>query len=109
MALKRLGHKAREPVMFDSELVERLADTGAGMEDEFNDRLRAMDDCVAELKLSGVSREVFSMRYGDGLPPREIGKAMGIEAGTVRVMLNRIREAIRTCVEKKLKREYPIS
>lgn len=63
------------------------------------DRLRFVDDCIAAL--APQARRIVALRYQNSLKPRQVAKAIGWTAASVRVALSRARTAIRECVERK--------
>ena len=58
-----------------------------------------LEECVGSL--DGRTKRLCEMRYGDDLKPAAIGPALGMSANNVAKALQRIREALRDCVEKK--------
>jgi RNA polymerase sigma-70 factor (ECF subfamily) len=63
-------------------------------------RMRLVDECVAAL--APQARRIVMLRYRNAMKPREVARAIGWTAGSVRVALSRARAAIRECVEQKL-------
>jgi RNA polymerase sigma-70 factor (ECF subfamily) len=83
----------------DPEVMELLAEISADLSEELGDRELAMHKCVETV--TGRSREILRLRYVDDLKPAEIAKRLRLDAGHVRVILNRIRSALRDCVERR--------
>lgn len=89
----------RDRLVFDEELLTSLATTFAGTSPE---RVRSLDfvtDCLGEL--SGRARELCDLRYGQNLKPAAIAESLGMTANTVAKALQRIREQLRSCIERK--------
>jgi RNA polymerase sigma factor (sigma-70 family) len=63
------------------------------------DRLRFVTDCIAAL--APQARRIVELRYQNSMKPRQVAKAIGWTAASVRVALSRARTAIRDCVERK--------
>jgi RNA polymerase sigma-70 factor (ECF subfamily) len=84
----------------DPDLLDALQRAAEELGPELSDRQHAMRDCVQQLE--GRSWDLIRMRYDSGLPPQTIADRLGLKAGHVRVVLTRIREALRRCVEKRL-------
>jgi len=89
---------------------------GVVLEDEFLDGLeRAFDEASAGLdldvrkeslrrcldKLQRASREILSLRYEEGLDPATIGARIGKSRMAVNSLLQRIRETLKECVERR--------
>jgi RNA polymerase sigma-70 factor (ECF subfamily) len=62
--------------------------------------MRFLDECIDAL--APQARRIVVLRYQNSMKPRQVAKALGWTAGSVRVALSRARAAIRDCVEKKL-------
>ena len=58
-----------------------------------------LEECVGTL--DGRTKRLCEMRYSDDLKPAAIGPALGMSANTVAKALQRVREILRDCVEKK--------
>lgn len=96
---------ARHPLLYDSELVERIGAVCEDISEELFNRTRKLDQCIKTLNLNGRSRKVFNLRYQDNLKPGKIADRIGMTAGNVRVVLNRLRGTLRKCMEKPLRYE----
>ena len=71
---------------------DHAADDGAGW-------LDALDSCLAELPER--SRRALEATYRDGLGRAELGAELGIGEHGVRTLLQRLRAALRTCIERR--------
>lgn len=92
-----LRQKGRERVAFDSDGVDALARAFAA--DAADPRLDFLDECVGEL--DAKARELCRLRYADDLPPAAIGDRLRAGANAVAKALQRVRDRLRECVERK--------
>lgn len=90
--------KGRERIAFDSDAVDALARafTGNGPLDPRLDRL---GECVEALDTK--AKELCRLRYEGDLKPAVIGDRLGVAANAVAKSLQRIRDRLRECVERK--------
>lgn len=90
--------KSRERVAFDSETVDALAQ--AFLEGGSTDsRLENLAVCLQMLEAK--ARELCRLRYEDDLKPAAIGAQLGMAANAVAKALQRIRDRLRECVERR--------
>jgi RNA polymerase sigma-70 factor (ECF subfamily) len=93
--------KATDKLQFDDDLVEKIAITYEQMAVEVDPIRAALGSCVEQLE--GRSRRVIELRYGRGLNSKEIATKMELSSGAVRVLLHRVRTALRLCIEKQIR------
>ena len=93
-ALKRDGGRA---ALFEADLVDLLA-TEEPPDHGFQDRVAALDTCVA--KLADAARRAIVLRYSENLGPTEIAQRMGWSVNALNVALSRARVFLRRCVEE---------
>ena len=101
-----LGYRrdeARSFLTFEPDLLEHFTQAWAASEPEADRRAGALQECLDQLK--GRAREVVRMRYFDELTAEEIAKRAGTNGGSVRVMLQRIREQLRACISGRMQAE----
>lgn len=94
-----LRRQQRDRLVFDDDLLTSLAATFEGTTP---DRLRSLDfvtDCLGELP--GRAREFCDLRYGQNLKPAAIAESLGMTANSVAKALQRIRDQLRSCIERK--------
>lgn len=99
--LRRNGPKRL--VVRDEQALATLMQVGAELERELSERELALHGCLEVLQ--GRAREVVRHHYVDERPVAEIATAMGLSVANIKVMLYRVREALRACVEKRLSAE----
>lgn len=92
----------REPLLFDPDLIETLAETAPefGTNDQ---RSRHLAACME--KLAPQARRAMGLAYQQGHPPREIAPLIGWTANAVKVALSRARAVLRECIERRLAAE----
>lgn len=91
---KRLGR-----LTFSANIVSLLADMDAPDESD-DELLDALDRCLD--KLTDTQRELVRERYTPGRSLEQHATETGRSAGSLRIALLRIRELLKTCVEKTL-------
>lgn len=89
----------RDRLVFDDELLVQLAAA-------FEETSRAEAQPLGHLRgcldqLEGRSRELCDLRYGRDLKPAAIASALGMSANAVAKALQRIRDQLRACIERK--------
>lgn len=89
---------AREKVIFNDEVVEKLAEEADSFESFQAERLTALKDCIDQLPVH--HRDLIRQRYMQSCSVKELARAIGKPANTVGVMLFRIREALVACVHR---------
>ncbi len=100
---KVLGHLRNhtgDRHVFDDETIKKIAVVYADVEGELSDMRSALEFCVDKVK--GRAHKILEMRYVRNQTPAVIAGAMGMTANAVSVMLHRIRQALKECVERQL-------
>ena len=98
--LREVGGRAdAEARPFADDVLEVLVASHSGFAVS-RDQMRFLDECIDAL--APQARRIVVLRYQNSMKPRQVAKALGWTAGSVRVALSRARAAIRDCVEKKL-------
>ena len=87
-------------VIRDTQVLEAMAAVSAELDDELDSRRRALHECLGQVQ--GRAYDLVRLHYHEGHEPREIAGILGLEAGHVRVLLNRVRGALRQCIERRL-------
>lgn len=86
--------------VFDEELCEQLTDGYQESVKEFEDVRSALAHCMRGLR--GRAKNIMELRYGLDLKPAAIAKKVDMQPGAVRVLLHRVRGALRDCINKRL-------
>lgn len=90
---------AHDRLAFDSEAVDALSAAFAEPGAEQGRALDRLGECVREL--DERSRSLCRLRYEQDLKPAAIGRALGMGANAVAKALQRVRDRLRECVERK--------
>lgn len=86
-------------LVFDDETVACVEDAIASQPMEELHKLDHLRSCVQELE--GRGRELCELRYQDELKPAAISEALGMPGTAVRKALQRVREQLRQCIDRK--------
>ncbi|MFT5469936.1 MAG: RNA polymerase sigma-70 factor (ECF subfamily) [Verrucomicrobiales bacterium] len=100
--------EARSFVTFDSELLDKFTESWAKPAPAVtSDRHAALDVCLE--KLQGDSRKLLRFKYVEDLNSKEIGERLNRKSGSIRVTLQRIREQLKACVERRMQAQTQTS
>lgn len=94
-----LRERRRNRLVFDLETMERLA---VAFEEIDSTQYRSRDylqECLA--KLEGRAKQICDLRYENDLKPAAIASLLGMTPNTVAKSLQRIRESLRQCMERR--------
>jgi RNA polymerase sigma-70 factor (ECF subfamily) len=102
-ALAAIRDSGRDPVrVFSSTVLDRLDDYWASQDEQpAGPRLAAMGGCVKQL--SPYARQIIGLRYDKGLSGAEVAEHLGRNVRTIYMALTRIHNALRECIERKLR------
>lgn len=89
----------RDRLVFDEEVLVQLATAFEEIPVEEHRALGRLRGCLGQLE--GRARELCELRYGRDLKPAAIAEALGMSANTVAKALQRIRDQLRSCIERK--------
>ncbi|MFN5322098.1 MAG: sigma-70 family RNA polymerase sigma factor [Planctomycetota bacterium] len=89
---------ARGRLVFDSELVSRLADSFVRTGPETQEKLEQLEDCFG--KLPPAAQELCRKRYREELTLNAIAAHAGRSLESITKSLQRIREQLRACIER---------
>ena len=94
----RRDHK----LVFDDHLLDLLAGTAEHSQDleRLERKRRALRQCLGRLKPK--DRALIACRYSGDCTLEDYARADGRSAGSLRVILNRLRTVLRTCIERHL-------
>lgn len=97
----------RDRHVFDDEFVSRLAFMFETVSPEQMDVLRYLRDCLSQL--DGRARQMCEFRYVRNLKPAAIAESVGMTSNSVAKALQRIRDELRQCIERKASHEGGMS
>ena len=90
-------------VYFDEQTLQLLEVAHLETAHEAPARLAALQHCIEAVR--GKSRRVLELRYMHDLKPDAVANALGMSRNAVWVMLHRVRNALRDCIEERLAAE----
>ena len=98
--LRKRKAAVRDKLTFmDDALLDALAGQAMELADRESDFLPLLRECMQELPAQ--SRSMIERRYESGGSVQAITQATGRSAGSVRVALHRIRNALMNCIQQK--------
>lgn len=89
---------SRDRLVLDDDVIDRIAAAAATQNEDLDERLIALDDCVD--KLSASNRQMIVRRYRDGLSVQALAAERETTPGSLAVLLHRVRAALARCVER---------
>jgi len=92
----------RSPLLFDSDVMELLAEDTNEMVDGMDDRLAALQICMK--CLPEPQRHLLEDRYHRGMSVKAIAEDLSRPANHVGVMLFRIRAQLHNCISQRLQK-----
>lgn len=95
----RKRKRDHERLVFDDETVACVESAFANQSTEELQKMEFLQACVQEL--DGRGRQLCELRYEDEQKPATISETVGMPGTAVRKALQRIREQLRQCVERK--------
>ena len=98
--------RQRQPVRFVGESIDALALACDRIQNTLTEERVALDQCLSGLQ--GRARQLVELRYFNDQSPQEIGEAVGMTSGAVRIALSRIRSALADCVRTRLNVQSPL-
>lgn len=94
-----LRRRGRDRLVFDPDSWDRIAEAFSAIQPSEVRMLDYLEECVQ--CLTGHARTLCNLRYERDLKPAAIAPMIGMSANGVAKALQRIREVLRECVEKK--------
>ena len=88
----------RDRLIFDDDFMRGIAEDIARRNEQLEDRLEALDLCIA--RLPKHQQQIVRKRYAMGVGVQDIAKQLGQKANTLAVLLYRVRKALAVCVEQ---------
>lgn len=99
-SMANLKKKSRSRLVFDDELLERIADESIRDFADVDARRVALAGCLE--RLSGEQRQLVAQRYEPGGSVNAMAEARGTTPKALSEMLRRIRHSLLTCIERKV-------
>jgi RNA polymerase sigma-70 factor (ECF subfamily) len=104
-ALAFLRDRQRDRHLFDDDLLALFAGEEPNSAHDDDERRLALRDCLA--RLPDRQRQLISLRYREEIPVRQLATDFGKKESAMKMALMRIREALQSCIETKLKEATP--
>ena len=89
----------RDRLVFDDATIATLTAAFAEVRPEETHRLDLLQVCLQGL--AGRAREICTLRYEQDLKPAAIAEIVGMTANSVAKALQRVREQLRECIERR--------
>lgn len=96
-----LRRRARAPMRLGDPAAQAVAEAIAQVHEGERERLAHLAECLGEL--DGRAREVCDLRYRGDLEPARIAQLLGIQPNTAAKALQRVREQLRECIERRMR------
>jgi RNA polymerase sigma-70 factor (ECF subfamily) len=93
---------SQKTTLFDDALLEKFTQQYETISDELKTRQQLLAACLQEVQ--GRGREALELRYVGDQSGEAIAARLGMSHGSMRMLLHRVRESIRLCVERRLQR-----
>jgi len=94
--------RATDRHLFDNDIVEQIASRYQVLAEDVDPIREALKLCLEQLK--GRSKRAIELRYRRGLKSSDIADEMSLSAGAVRMLLCRVRESLRRCIDRRVRR-----
>jgi RNA polymerase sigma-70 factor (ECF subfamily) len=91
--------RATDKHLFNDDIVGQIAYRYELLAEEIDPIREALQQCLGELK--GRSKRVIELRYRRGMRSNVIAEEMSLSPGAVRMLLCRVREKLRRCIERR--------
>ncbi|MFO1004947.1 MAG: sigma-70 family RNA polymerase sigma factor [Planctomycetaceae bacterium] len=89
----------RNQLIFDDDVVEQMAESFQASPAAEIDSLAFLHDCLN--RLDGKARQLIELRYTRNLKPAAISELIGMSANSVAKALQRLRDQLRDCIDRK--------
>ncbi len=99
VAAESFRRRKRMPMLLTEEATASFAAAVGQEADAERDRLVHLADCLKEL--DGRAREICDLRYRLDLSPARIAERLGLHPNTASKALQRVREQLRECIERR--------
>jgi RNA polymerase sigma-70 factor (ECF subfamily) len=95
--------RATDKHLFGDDIVEQIAARYESFAEDVDPVRDALKHCLDQLK--GRSKRIIDMRYAKGMRAVAIADEMTLSPGAVRMLLCRVREKLRRCIERRTMRQ----
>lgn len=95
--------RATDRHLFGDDIVEQIASRYEALAEESDPLRDALKTCLD--KLAGRSRQVVELRYRRSLSSAAIAAEMQLSSGAVRMLLSRVRDSLRRCIERRISQD----
>jgi RNA polymerase sigma-70 factor (ECF subfamily) len=95
--------RATDKHLFGDDIVEQIASRYELLAEDADPVREALRQCVEQL--TGRSRRVIDLRYRRGMKSLAIADEMELSPGAVRMLLCRVRDSLRRCIERRVPRQ----
>ncbi|MEM7394113.1 MAG: sigma-70 family RNA polymerase sigma factor [Verrucomicrobiota bacterium] len=102
-ALNRMKKAGRDRHVFSDELLEYIADEGIEALDRLEAERKALHQCLQSL--SKTDRDMVEGCYDPGATMKQFAESIGRTPNSVYKWLNRVREGLLDCIERRLTAE----
>lgn len=92
--------QGRDRLVLSEDMLQKLAEVIVDRQSHRDDRRAALEQCLD--RLPERSRRLLDLRYVEELPAERMAEAVGSTAGSVRVLLTRVRHVLAECIQKRL-------
>lgn len=96
--------RATDRHQFGDDIVEQIASRYEILAEEVDPLRDALKHCLD--KLEGRSKQVVDLRYKRGLSSAAIAAEMELSSGAVRMLLCRVRDTLRRCIERRMSHDH---
>jgi RNA polymerase sigma-70 factor (ECF subfamily) len=103
VAADAVRRRRRMPALLGDAALDALAGAVAEVAETERARLAHLADCIQGL--DGRAREICDLRYRQDLSPSAIASMLGIQPNTAAKALQRVREKLRECIERRVRGE----
>jgi len=91
---------ATSRLIFDDALVERAADAFIRITADRQPANFALEHCLKQV--SGRGRQALDLYYGEGVKTAVVAQQIELSHGALRMLLSRVRESLRQCIESRM-------
>jgi RNA polymerase sigma-70 factor (ECF subfamily) len=87
--------------LFNDQMLDKIAASYQRLSSELSPVNEALHECLKQI--TGRARQALELRYAKDLKPAQVAQEMGLTGGAVRMLLLRVRTALRDCIQRRLK------